>query len=132
MGVDSHVQRNTRRSSWVHGSVVLRLMVPPTHASPCRSRFSSLPPPLPPPLLLPQSICSSLGLPDGAVYDLYAKLRNTPEVRDTSSGLDGTVIVVNTGRGDEGGAGGSGVEDGGVAGSPSAFAAAPAAYATFE
>jgi len=67
------------------------------------------------------------------VYDLYAMLRNAPGVPDTKNGLDGTVIVVNTSKGGgEGGADGSGIGDGGLAGSPSAFAAAPTAYATSE
>lgn len=34
-----------------------------------------------------QDICSSLGLPEDAVYDLYAKLRDTPPSSSPSSSL---------------------------------------------
>lgn len=85
--------------------------------------------------LFRQSICSSLGLPDGAVYDLYAKLRNAPEMQQNNGLEDGTVIVVNAsrsvdgGRSDEGGGVGT---DGGAPSAPSAFVATPAAYVTSE
>lgn len=67
------------------------------------------------------------------MYDLYAKLQNAPEMQQQNSGLDGTVIVVDAGRSDDGGRGGGAVGgDNGVPSAPSAFVAAPAAYATSE
>lgn len=74
------------------------------------------------------------------MYDLYAKLRNAPEMQQ-NNGLDGTVIVVNTSRSaadghlgidrsDGGGSVGGG--DGGAANPPSAYVTTPAAYATSE
>lgn len=95
-------------------------------------------------LLLLQSICSSLGLHDGAVYDLYTKLRNAPEMQQNNGLEDGTVIVVNASRSpdghlgsdnrhDEAGGGGGVVGgDSGVTSPPSAFVTTPAAYATSE
>lgn len=90
-----------------------------------------------------QSVCSSLELHDGAVYDLYAKLRNAPEMQQNNGLEDGTVIVVNSSRSpdghlgsdrsDEGGHSGGVVGgEGGVASPPSALVTTPTAYATSE
>lgn len=73
-----------------------------------------------------QRICSSLGLPDGAVYDLYAKMRDAP-LSAHKEGSDDAAVAVNgriaggrgEGRGDHSG-GGGGV--GGVA-NPAAYSA---------
>lgn len=77
------------------------------------------------------------------MYDLYAKLRNAPEMQQNNGLEDGTVIVVNASRspdghqgsdrGDEAGGSGRVVGgDGGVDNTPSAFVTTPAAYVTSE
>lgn len=150
-------RRNDTHSFRFHAADMLLPLAVPSSATNIRRFRLRLLPEIGYPLHLPmtfshfkthskflQRICSSLDLPDGAVYDLYAKLRDLPPQppehhTHTAALSDDSVVIVNGSgnvqagapRGEVGGGSRSSGEAIGEAGTATATVTFPTAAAVF-